>query len=357
MTTEEAKAWLEDILARHARLTPAVSGLLENILTRNSIEYLSIAGRTKDAISAEEKIRRKKYTHPRNQLTDLSGIRVITFLETQVNAISELIRKTFDVDEANSLDRSKDLGEDKMGYRSTHFVCTLGKNRVGLPEYDALGDLKFEVQVRTVLQHAWAELAHDRSFKLGSGLPTKIQRKLNLYSGMLEIVDGAFDEIAREVDEYKVAIATKTPTQLSDTELNSLSLQRYLRELTEQHDLDIEFVEIPDGIMTELKLYGIQKIGDLKLIADAKTLNKIRDFSDEAEHSENLIGFVRTLMMYHDIDRYFTVWRRWTGLDVPTANLLKEKYGQQKLGEILSKFHIAMEGEEHEDSDDDDIPQ
>jgi hypothetical protein len=174
---------------------------------------------------------------------------------------------------------------------------------------------------------------------------------------MLEIVDGAFDEIATEVDEYKVAIATKTPTQLSDTELNSLSLQRYLRELTEQHDLDIEFVEIPDGIMTELKLYGIHKIGDLKLIADAKTLNKIRDFSDEAEHSENLIGFVRTLMMYHDIDRYFTVWRRWTGLDVPTANLLKEKYGQQKLGEILSKFHIAMEGEEHEDSDDDDIPQ
>jgi putative GTP pyrophosphokinase len=351
MTAEDAKTWLEGILVRHGRLTSAVSGLLENILNRNSIEYLSITGRTKDLLSAEEKIRRKKYTQPKSQLTDLSGIRVITFLETQVNAISNLIRTTFEVDEKNSLDRASDLGEDKIGYRSTHFVCTLGKNRSGLPEYDALSDLRFEIQVRTVLQHAWAELAHDRSFKLGTGLPTKIQRRLNLYSGMLEIVDGAFDEIAKEVEDYKSAIANKTPSQLSETELNSLSLHRYLEEIKEQYNLEIEFVEIPDDILAELKSYGLQKIGDLKLIADDKTLRKVKSFFDESENSENAIGFVRTLMMYHDLDRYFGVWKRWTALDAPTARLLEEKYGFQKIKETLNKNHISIDdGEDDEDN-------
>jgi len=356
MTSEEAAIWLEEILERHARLTLSVTGLLENILNRNSIEYLSITGRTKDLLSAEEKIRRKKYTHPKNQLTDLSGIRVITFLETQVNAISELIRTTFEVDEKNSLDRASNLGEDRIGYRSTHFVCTLGISRGGLPEYATLSDLKFEIQVRTVLQHAWAELAHDRSFKLGTGLPAKIQRKLNLYSGMLEIVDGAFDEIAREVDEYKDAIAKKTLTQLSDTELNSLSLHRYLQDVTKQSGLDIEFVEIPDDILIELKSYGLQKIGDLMQIADENTLRKVKHFFDESESVENAIGFVRTLMMYHDIDRYFSVWRPWTGLDAPTAQLLREKYGHQKIKEILFKNDISMAGEEEPYFEVDDPP-
>lgn len=352
---EESKDWLQKILERHQRLTPAVSGLLENILSRNAIEYLSIAGRTKDLLSAEEKIRRKKYTQPKNQLTDLSGIRVITFLETQVNAISDLIRGTFDVDEKNTLDRASNLGEDRIGYRSTHFVCTLGKGREGLPEYEALSDLKFEIQIRTVLQHAWAELAHDRSFKLGTGLPTKIQRKLNLYSGMLEIVDGAFDEIAREVDEYKDAIANKTTIQLLDTELNSLSLHRYLEEVINQYGLEIEFVEIPDDILTEFRSYGLQTIRDLTLIADDKTLRKIKQYFDENDTEENAIGFVRTLMMYHDIDRYFAVWRRWTGLDDPTARLLNEKYGRQKINEILAKNDVSVEGEE--DYYEEDIPQ
>lgn len=165
---------------------------------------------------------------------------------------------------------------------------------------------------------------------------------------MLEIVDGAFDEIAREVDEYKAAIANKTPTQLSETELNSLSLHRYLQELTEQYGLKIEFVEIPDDILTEFKSYGLQKIGDLKLIADDKTLRKVRDFSNEGENTENVIGFVRTLMMYHDIDRYFAVWKRWTGLDTPTARLLEEKYGHQKIKEMLSKNQISIQSDEDE---------
>jgi len=351
------RAWIEQTLSRHRRLTPAVVGLLESILDRSSIAYLSVSGRTKEVASTEEKIRRKKYTQPELQLTDLSGIRVITFLETQVKEISNIIGATFDIDHKNSFDRASILGDDRMGYRSTHFVCTLGHSRKGLLEYDALSELKFEVQIRTVLQHAWAELAHDRSFKLGTGLPAKIQRKLNLYSGMLEIVDGAFDEIARDVEAYKSEIATKTASQLSDTELNSLTLQPYLEQLADQYDLEIAFVEIPDEVLSEFKAFGLNKIGDLKAIADKYVLEQI------GEHSagdENAIGFIRTLMMYNDIDRYFMIWKRWEGLDRPTATLLAKRYGSQKFRQLMKEKHIWIEGEEdlgpRRDPYDDEIP-
>jgi putative GTP pyrophosphokinase len=168
----DLRSWLDDVLPKHERLTTAVVSLLENLLKKKKIEFLNVAGRTKTSQSATEKIRRKKYKNISAQLTDISGIRVITYLEENVSHICSIIRSLFDVDEANSLDRSTILGHDRIGYRSTHFVCSLGKQRSGLPEYESLGDLKFEIQVRTVLQHAWAELAHDRSFKFGTALPS-----------------------------------------------------------------------------------------------------------------------------------------------------------------------------------------
>jgi hypothetical protein len=55
-------------------------------------------------------------------------------------------------------------------------------------------------------------------------------------------------------------------------------------------------------------------------------------------------------MMYHDIDRYFGVWKRWTALDTPTARLLEQKYGIQKVKETLNKNQISIDnGEDDED--------
>src|ERR1700722_6249898 len=182
--SSDYREWLVEVLPKHERLSAAVSSLVENMLKKKSIEYLNVTHRTKSLSGAVEKIQRKEYDSPQTQLTDLSGVRIITYLEEQVGEISKIIKSLFEIDVKNSLDRSEFLGDDKVGYRSTHFVCKLGRKRSQLPEYEALGPLNFEIQIRTVLQHAWAELAHDRSFKFGTKLPTKIQRKLNLYSGM-----------------------------------------------------------------------------------------------------------------------------------------------------------------------------
>src|SRR5262249_27213119 len=104
--------WLRAALPQYERLTLTVESLLKSMIHQKGIDYLSVFGRTKTVDAALEKISRKKYDTPRTQFTDLAGVRVITYLESQVDDITKIIRALFQVDEQNSLDRSAVLGSD-----------------------------------------------------------------------------------------------------------------------------------------------------------------------------------------------------------------------------------------------------
>jgi GTP pyrophosphokinase len=335
---DDYETWLRGILPKHERLAPVVQSLLENMLQRDQIEYLSASNRVKKLDSALEKIKRKQYAAPQQQMTDLSGIRVITFLEGEVDRISKVIRDLFDVDEANSLDRATVLGRDRIGYRSTHFVCSLGEERGGLPEYESLGGLKFEIQVRTVLQHAWAELAHDRSFKFGAALPAAIDRKLNLYAGLLEITDKAFDEISREIDAYRESIDSKSINQLSATEIDSISISKYVVDFFKLHKVRLESKEIIADVINELRRFGISNIGQVERLA---TTEFVTNFSKSFQ-SVTAIGFLRLLMMYNDLDRYFENKPDWTGANLELYDFLATKYNKPKIDHIFKEAHIRV---------------
>ncbi|KRP92375.1 hypothetical protein AOQ72_29850 [Bradyrhizobium yuanmingense] len=339
---ENHEVWLAQILPQHERLAPIVQSLLEGMLQKEEIEYLSVTSRVKEHSEALKKIARKQYRDPQAELTDLSGIRVVTFLEAQVSAISKLIRTLFEIDQKNSLDRTAIIGLDRLGYRSTHFVCTLGKRRSSLPEYKALGGLKFEIQIRTVLQHAWAELAHDRSFKFAVALPTKIERKLNLYSGMLEIVDTAFDEISREIDAYKASFKHKSLRQISHAEIDSISLERFLTEISASWESPLKAGHM-DIATEEVKQFGISTIGELQALASDQFLHKYQSKLD----SDSGIGFIRLLMLYGDIDRYFQrVSPQWGTAPQAAFDFLLTKYGAAKLSGLLKKHKIEIRKQE-----------
>jgi putative GTP pyrophosphokinase len=324
---EDQQKWLIEALPKHERLAAAVKSLLENMLKKKKIDYLAVTARVKTLDGVIEKIKRKEYDDPETQLTDVSGIRIITYLEEQVGQISKIIKDLFYIDKTNSLDRAEVLGDDRVGYRSTHFVCTLGKKRDKLPEYESLGPLKFEIQVRTVLQHAWAELAHDRSFKFGVALPTKIQRKLNLYSGMLEIADSAFDEISREIDVYKRYIQKHATSQISNAEVDSISLTKFISELSAE--LGIE-VGAPAGseVYSEMKRFGISTIGDLRNLV---TADFVKHFKVIAKENSTTTGLIRRIMSYHDLDRYLNLKPSFGSVTRATITLLQQKYDSKHI--------------------------
>jgi ppGpp synthetase/RelA/SpoT-type nucleotidyltranferase len=174
MTEREINEWLAQSLPRYENLTATVVSIFESLLRANDIDFLAVSGRTKTLESTIEKLHRKNYKDPKSQLTDLSAIRVILYFESQVDRASKLGEDSFRVDPKNSMNRDAILSIDQIGYRSVHFVCDLGPTRTCLPEYMHLANLKFEIQLRTVLQHAWAELAHDRNYNFSGKLPRPI---------------------------------------------------------------------------------------------------------------------------------------------------------------------------------------
>src|SRR5262245_22743036 len=103
---DTTQQWIDKSLPKHQKLTEAVRELLEKLLAAASIEFLSVTARTKEPDRIREKVTRKAYYDPARQMTDLSGIRIIGFLESDVARICTLIRESFFVDESNSLDKS-----------------------------------------------------------------------------------------------------------------------------------------------------------------------------------------------------------------------------------------------------------
>ena len=103
MRQEEITKWLDGILPHHERLTEVLVPLIQGLIRQNKIELLNVTGRTKERSAILEKVARKSYKDPASQLTDLTGIRIITFFDQHVQQVSELIRQVFDVDETNSL--------------------------------------------------------------------------------------------------------------------------------------------------------------------------------------------------------------------------------------------------------------
>jgi ppGpp synthetase/RelA/SpoT-type nucleotidyltranferase len=338
MKREDIPAWLQDILPHHDRLKEVIIPLMVVLLKQKNIEYLSINGRTKDFQSAMEKIKRKKYVSPREEMTDMTGIRVITFFDSHVRAISDLINDVFDVDTENSLNRSALLGMDRLGYRSVHFVCTLGEERSKLPEFKNLGHLKFEIQARTVLQHAWAELAHDRTYKFPGVLPFSLERKLNLYSGMLEIADAAFDEIASQIDRYKEEITSGELHQTDDTLIDSINVKKNLDKYAIISNVELNG-DVGAEIIEELRLFGIENIGSLD-----ELLKRQKDFLFTYKEDFYYAGTIRDAMMLDDIDKYFAkCWREsWSSCGIHTVNRLTQKYDRAVVESILNDRDIYV---------------
>ena len=200
---ENALDWYKKNRKNYKELTEKTASIIRKILKDNNILYQNLENRTKDVKSFERKARRDKYVDPQNEITDLAGIRIITLFERDVYNISDLIKENFEIDYINSEDKSDLLDADRMGYKSVHYVASLSEKHLKIEKYSIFSGMVFEIQIRSILQHAWAEIEHDRNYKLKGNLPKHLQRRFYSLAGMLEIADREFNSLAEEVEEYK----------------------------------------------------------------------------------------------------------------------------------------------------------
>lgn len=303
MKEDDFEMWIDDNLPKFKLLGKYIAFIIENLLQQEKINYLSVSYRTKSKEGILEKVGRKNYKKPRDELTDISGVRVILYLNSDVSKVGDIIESTFNVDSKNSMDNEYRLSSDKMGYRSVHYVCDIGAERNALKENENISGLRCEIQVRTMLQHAWAELAHDRNYKFGAQLPLPIQRKINLFSSMLEIADEGFTEIVNAIEEYKKSIDNNNLDQLSAQEINSVSLYKFVQEISEKIGLKLNPVNDWGGQTTRNVIDELNHLGfhDFNSITRSIPDNYV-EACNKYLSENNIYGFLRDIMLIKDFE-------------------------------------------------------
>lgn len=110
-----------------------------------------------------------------------------------MDAMAAFIRKHFEIDEDNSQDTSVRLQPAEFGYRSVHLIVQVKDAEIlGIALSKVIGGRKAEIQVRTVVQHAWAEVSHDLIYKSAFTVPEELKRDCNRIAALLENADKAF---------------------------------------------------------------------------------------------------------------------------------------------------------------------
>ena len=207
------KAWYTQHVNAYGEMRPRyqqMADCLEAVLREPAKVHslsLIVQARAKDVASFAEKIQRpgKHYTDPLKQVPDLCAARAIAHTLTDVEIVCRYIEEHFEVlpDESdNTLER---LTAIEFGYLARHYEIRF---KPGVyPEAVVPSDLialrlKSEIQVRTILQHAWADIAHKASYKNSFVLPRRWARELARLAAVLESADVAFDHLKSGLQEY-----------------------------------------------------------------------------------------------------------------------------------------------------------
>lgn len=159
----------------------------------------------------------------------------------------------------------------EVGYRSFHYVVLVSKERRGLPEYKNYKDLKFEIQIRTILEHAWAEIEHDRNYKSASELPLELRLEFSSLSKNFLSVDQRFQRLVDKIEKYHDNISRQTRKGNLDTNIDSVSIEGYLREKFRSGHPKRREELVDKDIVDELESRGIKSLRDLEDMISRET--------------------------------------------------------------------------------------
>ena len=209
--------WAHNQIENYAKIYPRYqdyANTLKEVLEKFAVKHCPIAivqARPKSIPSFAEKMFRKssegRHIDALNQFTDLCGGRIITPTIAEAKIFIEFIKNHFDIDWDNSSDVSQRLGPDEFGYRGVHYIVKFRKGvfptkdiDVTIPEKDY--GLKAEIQVKTILAHAWAVFSHDRAYKGAFKIPAKWEREIANLAAVLEGADNSFARVQDGLDRY-----------------------------------------------------------------------------------------------------------------------------------------------------------
>lgn len=159
-----------------------IAFLLTKLLKNSSLQYQVVSSRVKEESSLRTKLIETKALSSLTSITeidDVAGCRVIFYLENEINKFVNLIYQEFEVVK-NNLRYSED------DYNAHHLIIKFKEERLNLTEYAQFKDLKCELQLTTVLFHAWSEVSHNITYKTPKDVAAFDSEKLNFLKTQLK---------------------------------------------------------------------------------------------------------------------------------------------------------------------------
>lgn len=245
-----------------------IKASLEKVFSKSGLIVAAIESRvkTEGSLAGKLELKGSKYASLAD-ITDIVGVRVITFYIDDVDKVASALERLFKVDWENSVDKRKVHEIDSFGYMSLHYICSMD----GFP-------YRFEIQMRTVLQHAWANMNHDTGYKSGVEIPLEYRRSLSRLAGLLELADEQFSEIRADLADYRRRIqALVASGNLSEVPLDGDSFRSFLntrpfdplnRRIASMNQAEIQDVSLMNYLEV-FKMLQCKTLGDLdKIIKD-----------------------------------------------------------------------------------------
>ena len=236
--------------------------LMHNALQEQGIYVTAMEHRVKTEQSLAGKLELKGAKYKTiEDVTDLVGLRVITFYTDEVDKVAAIAKRVFDIDWQESVDKRKHQ-LNAFGYNSLHYICRL-----------KTGGLRFELQMRTALQHVWSTIEHDIGYKGDVQLPPEFRRQFSRLAGMLELADDEFSRLRSTITDYRRKIQSLVKSgRLDDVALSNDSFRSFVElnpfERLNNRIAAVNQAEIyPVSMMPYLPLlesFGMETLGDVQ---------------------------------------------------------------------------------------------
>lgn len=239
-------------VTRHPTAAQDFVDAVKEILSEAGLAFDNVTARVKSFRSLRIKALRRDaegnyvYPDPWNDVHDIIGVRVTTYHSTEIPEIMDALGDSLTV--LRTIDKTAETRiSGRLGYGSQHLICRVSPT--GPAELAPYIGMQFEVQLRTVLQHAWAEFEHDIRYKAPErATDPRIDRAFALAAGLIELADQQFDQVVAVLEE---STSDESPTAASTGNSRGIDADAGSgKERPEQSNAD-------DIVLTEETLPGV----------------------------------------------------------------------------------------------------
>jgi putative GTP pyrophosphokinase len=247
--------------------------------------------RTKELISIIKKVKKKKLQkeYSYNHLNDKLGIRIICKFQEEMNIIDDFIKDNFVV--KNVEYKQQNLDFNKLDYISNHYDCNIKCSLNEFAKHKEFENLIFEIQVRTLNQHAWSNTAHSLSYKQEADMPINLKRKVYRLLSLYELADDEFSIVNDSLKVHDENIAYKLLRKIEG---------KFYRFAKFDYDRDISLKDI------NIILNYLQKKDIYKLIDNIENFINTNEVKIQRIYNENKSRLHEILLLTQP--EIFVVW-------------------------------------------------